>query len=81
MLASIFRQLGGQGHVAGFMAGDGGNASGANGNYNAQLTVTSVLGMVLALIALPLAFDMMLALLAESCLPVQHGHSVLLSYR
>lgn len=29
MLASIFRQLGGQGHVAGFMAGDNGHASGA----------------------------------------------------
>lgn len=28
MLASIFRQLGGQGHVPGFMAGEGGNASG-----------------------------------------------------
>ena len=28
MLASIFQQLGGQGHVPGFMAGDGGNASG-----------------------------------------------------
>ena len=28
MLASIFQQLGGHGHVPGFMAGDGGNASG-----------------------------------------------------
>ena len=51
MLASIFRQLGGQGHVAGFMAGDNGHASGTTIERALSFVTALVLLLTLLLLA------------------------------